>query len=253
MNLVAICRNLLGSPMKTHTTLCAGDWVEVRSKEEILETLDKNGRLDGLPFMPQMFKYCGQRFQVYKRTHKTCDTVGMSISRCLPDGVHLEHRCDGKAYGGCQAGCLIFWKDAWLKPIAGDGSWSATANHKPSGEVGARSGCTEDDVWRATNHSPTGEQARYFCQATELPNFTAPLKWWDARQYVETYRSGNASLGEILRGFLYLGVLLGHLGERARREGLVRVGEQTPRCDLNLRPGDWVRIKSYERDSGDLG
>ena len=75
MNLVAICRNLLGSPMKTHTTLCAGDWVEVRSKEEILETLDKNGRLDGLPFMPQMFKYCGQRFQVYKRAHKTCDTV----------------------------------------------------------------------------------------------------------------------------------------------------------------------------------
>ena len=244
MNLVAICRNLLGSPMKTHTTLCAGDWVEVRSKEEILETLDKNGRLDGLPFMPQMFKYCGQRFQVYKRTHKTCDTVGISVSRCLPDGVHLEHRCDGKAYGGCQAGCLIFWKEAWLKP--GDGSRSATANHKPSGEVGARSGCTEDDVWRATNHSPTGEQARYFCQATELPNFTAPLKWWDARQYVETYRSGNASLGEILRGFLYLGVLLGHLGERARREGLVRVGEPTPRCDLNLRPGDWVRIKSYE-------
>ena len=85
MNLVAICRNLLGSPMKTHTTLCAGDWVEVRSKEEILETLDKNGRLDGLPFMPQMFKYCGQRFQVYKRTHKTCDTVGISV-QSMPAG-----------------------------------------------------------------------------------------------------------------------------------------------------------------------
>ena len=33
---------------------CAGDWVEVLSKEEILRTLDKNGRLDKLPF-----KYCG--------------------------------------------------------------------------------------------------------------------------------------------------------------------------------------------------
>jgi hypothetical protein len=44
--------------MKSH----AGDWVEVLSKEEILGTLDKNGRLDELPFMPQMFKYCGQRF-----------------------------------------------------------------------------------------------------------------------------------------------------------------------------------------------
>ena len=54
------------------TKLSAGDWVEVRSKEEILRTLDKSGRMQGLPFMPQMFKYCGQRFQVYKRAHKTC-------------------------------------------------------------------------------------------------------------------------------------------------------------------------------------
>ena len=34
----------------------AGDWVTVKSKEAILSTLDANGRLDGLPFMPQMFK-----------------------------------------------------------------------------------------------------------------------------------------------------------------------------------------------------
>src|SRR5258705_198295 len=30
--------------------------------------------------------------------------------------VHLDGvRCDGSAHGGCQAGCLMFWKDAWLK------------------------------------------------------------------------------------------------------------------------------------------
>ena len=37
--------------------LRAGDWVEVRSKEEILATLDENGRLEDLPFMPQMLQY----------------------------------------------------------------------------------------------------------------------------------------------------------------------------------------------------
>ena len=47
--------------------LSVGDWVEVRSKEEILSTLDSNGRLDGMPFMPEMFAFCGKRFQVYKR------------------------------------------------------------------------------------------------------------------------------------------------------------------------------------------
>lgn len=33
--------------------------VEVRSKEEILKTLDRKGQLNGLPFMPQMFEFCG--------------------------------------------------------------------------------------------------------------------------------------------------------------------------------------------------
>ena len=31
--------------------------------------------------MPQMFRYCGQRFQVYKRAHKTCDTVSGALCR----------------------------------------------------------------------------------------------------------------------------------------------------------------------------
>jgi hypothetical protein len=58
--------------------LGAGDWVEVRSKTEILMSLDEKGRFQGLPFMPQMFQYCGQRFRVYKRAHKTCDTVNQT-------------------------------------------------------------------------------------------------------------------------------------------------------------------------------
>ena len=97
----------------------AGDWVEVLSKEEILGTLDKNGRLDELPFMPQMFKYCGQRFRIYKTAYKTCDRRGHYTGRRLRDGYHLNLRCDGLAYGGCLAGCLIFWKSAWLKPVDG--------------------------------------------------------------------------------------------------------------------------------------
>lgn len=69
--------------------LHAGDWVEVRSKEEILSGLDKDGRLDGLPFMPQMLSYCGRRFRVYKSAHKTCDTVtGAYVGRRLSGGVH---------------------------------------------------------------------------------------------------------------------------------------------------------------------
>src|SRR5215471_2056176 len=98
--------------------LRAGDWVEVRTRQEILRTLDRDGRLDGMPFMPQMLSYCGQIFRVLRSAHKTCDPVYTCTSRRLPSAVHLDLRCDGKAYGGCQAGCLLFWKEAWLKPVS---------------------------------------------------------------------------------------------------------------------------------------
>ncbi len=95
-----------------------GDIVEVRSVDEILGTLDEDGRLDGLPFMPEMLRYCGQRFPVFKRADKTCDTITWTGLRRLEGTVHLGIlRCDGSAHGGCAAGCLMFWKEAWLKPI----------------------------------------------------------------------------------------------------------------------------------------
>ncbi|HKQ39465.1 MAG TPA: hypothetical protein VJ063_15415, partial [Verrucomicrobiae bacterium] len=78
--------------------LRAGEWVQVRNKEEILSTLDKNGRLDELPFMPEMFEYCGRRLQVFKRAHKTCDPVNGLGGRRMEDTVHLQDiRCDGAA------------------------------------------------------------------------------------------------------------------------------------------------------------
>src|SRR5438105_7089844 len=98
--------------------LRAGDWVEVRSAAEILATLDKRGRLDALPFMPEMLQYCGKRFRVIKTAHKTCDTIGTYKGRSMVNAVHLEGlRCDGEAHGGCQARCLLFWKEQWLKPV----------------------------------------------------------------------------------------------------------------------------------------
>src|SRR4029450_10299473 len=41
-----------------------GDWIEVRSRDEILGTLDADGRLEGMIFMPEMLQFCGRRFRV---------------------------------------------------------------------------------------------------------------------------------------------------------------------------------------------
>ncbi|MBX9589755.1 MAG: hypothetical protein K2X43_10640 [Hyphomonadaceae bacterium] len=252
----------------------AGDRVRVRSKEEILGTLDKNGRLDGLPFMPQMFQYCGQEFEVYMRAHKTCDTVsGNYVNRKLPDGVHLNLRCDGKAYDGCQAGCLLFWKEAWLEPLAAVGKGKAPSpGAAPSGpRPRSQVSCTEEDVLAATRAPKTeaAEETRYICQATALLDFTSPLKWWDARQYVEDYTSGNASLGRLFRGFVYTTLLYGTLAHRyrlgrparwlhekmrflwrgkplPRALGKIPLGQAKATSDLHLHPGELVRVKSHE-------
>ena len=243
--------------------LRAGDWVEVRTKEEILETLDKSGRLEELPFMPQMFQYCGQRFRVYKRAHKTCDTVTDTGGRRLRNGVHLDLRCDGEAYGGCQAACLIFWKEAWLKPSDGSGAPGAAL----SVELMNGGPCTEEDVYKGTRvrEPRPGQETRYTCQATQLLCFTTLLPWWDVRQYVEDYTSGNATLRRLFRGFAYLSYWHIALAKRGRLglpsrviydwfkggrfltgKGTIPIGQLAPINSLNLQPGELVRVKPYK-------
>ena len=260
--------------------LQAGDWVEVRTKEEILRSLDKRGQLEGLPFMPQMFQYCGKRFQIYKRAHKTCDTVSNTRGRRF-DGVHLEIRCDGAAYGGCQAGCLIFWRDAWLKQVDGE---VARPYHRsleeqlPDHSSTKTDLCTEGDVWAGTRLKPSQEEdsdaPTYVCQATSLLRFTMPLPWWDMRQYLEDYISGNVTLGKLLRGLFYasyIGVSNAGIGlgrpmrwfydlfqsiwggiPYPRKRGLLPIGRPTPTCTLNLQPGELVRIKSFDEIIGTI-
>ena len=103
--------------------LRVGDLVEVRSEKEILATLDEQGAIDGMPFMPEMLDFCGKRFRVGKRADKTCNTITVMESRRIYDTVHLEDvRCTGAAHGGCQAQCMIYWKEAWLRRVESGGT-----------------------------------------------------------------------------------------------------------------------------------
>ncbi len=252
--------------------LCVGDWVEVRSKEEILSTLDSSAQLQGMPFMPEMFTFCGQRLPVYKRAHKTCDTVFPVRGRRLEQAVHLDTRCNGQAHGGCQAGCLIFWKEAWLKQVnSGSAASAVSPVEAPSEESGAtaNAGCTEADVWaHAEISAPSGGAPTYVCQATRLPYATTDLRWWDIRQYVEDYTSGNVGIWRIISGLVYAtynslihaGVGLGRplrwiydkfhplFGGTLfpRKTGAIPDGQPTPLVTLNLQPGELVRVKSHE-------
>jgi len=260
--------------MKKNSKYHVGDWVEIRSKEEILRTLDSNGCLDGMPFMPEMLQYCGQRFQVHKRAHKTCDysTTFPNYTRRLKDAVHLQTRCGGEAHDGCQSGCLFYWKHAWLKPVNGAGSPLVEINPANTGLDPKQPVCTEarlSEYTRVPGSDPASPT--YICQTTEIPRATTPLAWWDLRQYIEDYLSGNVPFRRLVNGAVYFFYYRLSAARRAnslgigpvlrwlyntfsplwggtlfpRLPGTIPVGLPTPNTKLDLKPGELVRVKSH--------
>lgn len=256
--------------------LKAGEWVEVRSKSEVLATLDKNGRLDELPFMPQMLSYCGQKLRVRKRAHKVCDTVNGTGGRRLSNAVILEDvRCDGQAFGGCEMKCTIIWKEAWLKRVDRLETISGLTQNSgllKSTPVHESAGCSEADIWAGTRLKSEGmgeAEPLYVCQAVQLPHATRPLSRWALWQYVEDYVSGNARISEILSSLLILGFhdLEGSglgFGSALRWayntfqkisggmpypfcRGLVPAKSRTPSVNLNIQVGELVQIKPYDK------
>src|SRR5215475_12685797 len=145
----------------------AGDWVEVKSPLEIARTLDADGTLDGLPFMPEVVKFCGRRFKVQRLAEKTCVEFPGGWYKIREfrnnDVVLLESpRCPGSRHDGCQRSCTIFWKTAWLRRAEPE---------RPSVAI-AQTEYGELECRLKTMSGPT----RYFCQSTELARATIPLK-----------------------------------------------------------------------------
>jgi hypothetical protein len=238
--------------------------VEVRSRDEILATLDEHGRLEGLPFMPEMLQFCGRRFRVQSRAHKTCDTILASGFRRMENAVHLsELRCDGASHGGCQAACLLFWKTAWLRSVdesspAGE-SAAATENRSVPG-VSVADARPMEVIAGATRGTPTAEgDTTYSCQATELRVATSELHWLDVRQYAHDLESRNVNFRRFARGILLLLLNKFQAANRRYLPRLTLISEgrrypfvagklegKTPKENLNLQPGEFVRIKSKE-------
>ena len=236
--------------------LRVGEIVEVRSEAEILATLDARAELESLPFMPEMLQFCGRRFRVDKLALKLCDTIGSTGMYRMHNAVHLEGlRCDGQAHGGCQAGCLIYWKEAWLKRAPADGHDGADTAPEPATPRYTRA--TLLAATRKGGAAPDDE--RFSCQATELLR-AAPerIPAWDGRQYLQDVRSGNASLLATIRAIAigmfneYQDFSRRFVPKPLRIRGGMRLPfiagrlEKTPEGTLDLQPGEPVRIKSKQ-------
>ena len=225
--------------------LRVGDVVEIKSLAEIMESLDDAGRLDGMPFMPEMAAYCGRRAMVSARAHKTCD--GHGNLRWLDDTVHLDGlRCTGTDHGGCQARCRIFWKTAWLRRVTDLDA--DTGSHVMTVADGVQLGWLRRSVHRSAPD-------RFVCQATEVINASRPLPATNLKQYVWDVSSGNHSVRAVLSVLTkalvnrYQRWSRTHLPLRLRIQGgrnlghVEGAGTATPRRTLDLDIGERARVR----------
>lgn len=224
--------------------LRAGDLVEVRPAAEILATLDSEGTVDHVPFMPEMLQHVGGRFRVAQRAEKICDLVGPGGSRRMRDTVFLENlRCDGASHGGCQAECRIYWKEAWLRRVEGDVEAAAVEPEAAStGELAViAAATTRPSGWN-------GSDEEFRCQATEAFRATERLPGRDPRQYAREVSSGNVPLGRVLR--VLARALWWSVGRRTGLRPLLPMklaGAPTLESEkLELQPGEWVEVRSAE-------
>jgi len=210
-----------------------GDLVEVRSAEEIRAQLDAQGRFDMLPFMPEMVKFCGKRLRVLRRVEKIY-LDGHRFNGRLRDVVQLaDARCDGAAHGGCQMGCVVLWKEAWLKPATG------TPDHVPQPLL---------PLLPVLPAPTAGEPPQQFsCQATELVHAVQPISPWGLWRYVADWRLGQRSLAELARMVFLMASNKIRRKLRKPLHGMTRgTLEKTPAVALDLQPGELVRVKDRE-------
>jgi hypothetical protein len=210
--------------------------------------------------MPEMLVYCGRRYTVAASAHKTCDSIYYAFGREMEQAVFLEDlRCDGSGHGACEAKCLLFFKLAWLKPVQPARDWRlepVSATPQPG----------RDAQWlRGTTVRTTeGGQPFYRCQATEHLRATRAFKPNTLRMFVADWRSGNASLSNLMRAIVLQSVyklrfmpfgwrvwislyklLHGYFyqGPDPHAVGTIPLGQPTPEVRLNLQVGENVRVR----------
>jgi hypothetical protein len=212
-----------------------GQSVAVRSLSEILATLDADGSLEGMPFMPEMAPFCGKTFRVFRRAERTCvEAVGI---RSMENAVFLAGlRCDGSAHGGCQRGCLFFWKEDWLRP----GESAVGRRQAVVGSGQSAVGSEEVEL-----RLPTMKGDRFYCQSTELGCASGDLPPGKLRLFLHDMRIGELSVGR----FVYFAwrALVNRGSRLVRGCPFYQVsGEQkkTVGAGLNLQAGELVEIKS---------
>jgi hypothetical protein len=219
---------------QTTDRLRSGDLVQVRGPEEILRTLDIDGTLGQLPFMPEMVELCGKSFRVAKRVVKTCayGTASTMLAFNTDDVVILKApRCSGTSHDGCPKECVFFWRESWLRKIT-----DATLRSDVDS--------TACELLRARLKTKSGPTT-YFCQASELLNAAHELsrkeRFIKCLDEIRVSNCTTLQMAQRIAIWLFWRlrrVFLGAFGKGTNKS--------TPVERLDLLPGELVEVKSMK-------
>lgn len=109
------------TPASEPLDLQPGEFVRVRSPEEIKATLDDQGFNRGLSFDREMLRYCGQTVRVKARvTRLIAESTGRMVT-IKRDAIILEGGvCSGECSTGrwfCPREIYAYWREAWLERV----------------------------------------------------------------------------------------------------------------------------------------
>jgi hypothetical protein len=92
-----------------------GELVQVRTKAEILATLDRNSCNRGLAFTAEMLPYCGGIYRVVRRVHRIIDEkTGYMLNMKTPCIILEGVVCNGEFHRLCPRAIFHYWRECWL-------------------------------------------------------------------------------------------------------------------------------------------
>jgi hypothetical protein len=216
-----------------------GDLVEVRSAAEVMSSLEGDGKLDGLPFMPEMLAFCGRRLRVSNRADNTC---ALGQPRRIENTVHLEQlRCDGSAHRGCEAGCLFLWKEAWLRRVSDSADEFSETQVPPAG--------IEDGAYSLLSEFAQKPDNTLMCQSTELNSATCLASLRSSSNYFAKVArdcvARKRSVEDLRQLVTYFWgkAILSVFMLWARAPWNADRYRKTPATLLDLKPGEVVRVR----------
>jgi len=102
-------------------SLQPGEWVRVKSYDEILKTLDQNNKNRGLYFDAEMVPYCGKSFRVQGRLKKIVDEKTGKMTEFKSPCILLEGAVCESRYSECRLFCpraiYSYWREIWLERL----------------------------------------------------------------------------------------------------------------------------------------